>query len=610
MSRVVDAARWFAVAIVLFGCSHDSKSGTGPPSVTYSIAITAPDSTVLVGQTSQLTATLTRSDGLPAGNATIVWTSSDNNIATLDAFGILSGKAAGSVTVTASANGASAKTGIRIVPSPRENAPKIVAESVYVSETIDLRAYLLNNGNPTFMDSTTWTSSDPTVGTVDAGVFTAVKRGVSTVTATRGTKVGVVDVLAQTHVKNLSLAPDTLEIPLRSSNAFDVIATDDAGKRIFGRKIVWTVGDATKLSISGDFLTAKSGGITTVTAVCEGAVATAVVRITAPTAYYINLTAPLTWVGVGKTLAISSVVQDISNTILPGAPLEWSSSDSNIARISPNGVVTGVARGKVTVTAAAAGHKGTLAVSVEQPLASIAFVPDSVFLGVSGTLPLSPSLRDADGNSLTTRPVTWTSSDSSIVNFTPWSYFNVPGFAAIGRGAAGKATLTASADGVSGTLKVIVTSGTDRLHFDYPSVGAGTYSFYDTPLFLQDVNNQPIAGRGIRIVSSDPAIASVQPDTGMTTTNGTLALHVTTGHAGDATLTATSGTVSANYILHVAPVAVTLKIAFKPTELPVGKTYRLTVNTVQFDGFGGRHVIDWTTSDASIATVLSSTLGS
>ena len=58
-------------AIVLAGCSEGSKSGTGPPPVTYSIAITAPDSTLMVGQTIQLAATLTRSDGLPAGSATI-----------------------------------------------------------------------------------------------------------------------------------------------------------------------------------------------------------------------------------------------------------------------------------------------------------------------------------------------------------------------------------------------------------------------------------------------------------------------------------------------------------------------------------------------------------
>ena len=47
-------------AIVLAGCSEGSKSGTGPPPVTYSIAITAPDSTLMVGQTSQLAATLTQ----------------------------------------------------------------------------------------------------------------------------------------------------------------------------------------------------------------------------------------------------------------------------------------------------------------------------------------------------------------------------------------------------------------------------------------------------------------------------------------------------------------------------------------------------------------------
>ncbi len=334
-------------AIVLAGCSEGSKSGTGPPPVTYSIAITAPDSTLMVGQTSQLAAMLTRSDGLPVGSATIAWNSSDNSIATLDASGLLSAKAAGSVTVTATANGASAKTGIRVLSSPRDNAAKIIAESVYVGQTIDLRAYLLDNGTPAFMDGTTWTSADPTVGTVDAGVFTALKRGLSTVTATRGTKLGVVDVLAQTHVKALWLAPDTLDIPFLASSAFDAIATDSAGKRIYGRAVAWSVADTLKLKVNGGILTAKFGGTTTVTAVCEGAVATAVVRITAPSGYTIYLTAPQTWVGVGKTLQINSEPHDPSNFYLPVATLNWSSSDSTIARVSATGVVTGAVQFRI-----------------------------------------------------------------------------------------------------------------------------------------------------------------------------------------------------------------------------------------------------------------------
>ncbi|HKW12566.1 MAG TPA: Ig-like domain-containing protein [Gemmatimonadaceae bacterium] len=595
-------------AVALAGCSKESRTSTTPPPppppVTYSVAITAPDSTLMVGQTSQLSATVTRDDRQPVGVVTIVWTSSDSTIATLNATGLLSARAAGSVTVTAAANGASAKTGIRVRPSPRDNAAKIIAESVYVGQTIDLRAYLLDNGTSAFLDSTTWTSSDPTVGTVVGGVFTGLKRGVSTVTATRGTKVGVVDVLAQTRVKGFALAPDTLEMPVLSSSAFDAIATDSAGKPIYGRSVTWSIADTSKLKVSGGVLTAKAGGTTTVTAVCEGAVAMAVVRITAPSAWTIALSATQTWVGVGKTLPITSDVRDASNVLLPGATLNWSSSDSTIARVSATGIVTGVARGKATIAGETLGRRGTFAVSVEEPVASIVFAPDTLFLPTHGTLPLLASLRDAGGNSLTTRPIAWTSSDTNIVNLTINPNF-AGGFQASARATAGQATISAASDGVVGTLKAIVSSGTDQMHFDYPSANAATYVMFDMHVSLLDVTGTAISGRGVRIVSSDPGILSVQPDTGATA-NGALTLHLTTGHSGDATITATSGTLSTNFMVHVVSVPVRVKIAFKPGTLPVGKTYRLTASALLPSG--AQYFVDWSTSDASVASVSDSGL--
>ena len=592
------ASALLTAGIVVSGCSEGSKHETAPPPVTYTISINAPDSTLRVGQTSQLTASPTRSDGAPVYSPNITWSSSDSTIASVSASGLLSANAPGVVTVTATWNGAAANAPMRIIPTPQYNAAQIVAESTYVGQTIDLRAYLLNNGTPAFTDSTTWTSSDPTVGAVAGGVFTALKKGLSTVTATRGSKVGVVDVLAQTHVTALALAPDTLEIPFHSSGAFEAIATDSAGKRIYGRTVSWSAADTSKLKVNAGVLTGEAGGLTSVTAVCEGAVATAVVRITPPPGYSIYLTTPQPWVTVGKTLQIASESHDPSTFVYPVATLNWTSSDTTIARVSSTGLVTGLARGKVTITGQAAGYKGTVTVSVEKPVASIVFVPDTIFLGIHGSLPLAPSLRDVDGNVLSTRPVTWTSSDTNIVTSTI-NPNNVAGFQATARGTVGQTTLSGSIDGVVGTLVVTVTSGTDQLKFDYDGVTADTYETYDAYLYLHDVNGASISGRGVRIVSSDPTVLGVQPDT-TTIVNGALTVHVTTGRVGDGTLTATSGGLSANYVVHVSMVPLPVKIAVKPATLSVGDSYHLTAS-VPPDG--AQHQIEWRTSDASVATV-------
>jgi hypothetical protein len=96
---------------------------------------------------------------------------------------------------------------------------------------------------------------------------------------------------------------------------------------------------------------------------------------------------------LGDSARVSVTVRDGAGNVLAGRALAWSSSDARVARVSADGVVTGLAAGTATVTASAEGQSAAVAVTV-QPwnIAENAVVVDSTRLRL-----LSDSAEHAAG---------------------------------------------------------------------------------------------------------------------------------------------------------------------------------------------------------------------
>lgn len=93
------------------GTVVDPDPGPDTPTVS-GVTVTPATATVEEGKTTTLTASVTMSDGSAYGGS-IVWTSSDENIATVE-NGVVTAKAAGTVTITATAGGESATCNITV----------------------------------------------------------------------------------------------------------------------------------------------------------------------------------------------------------------------------------------------------------------------------------------------------------------------------------------------------------------------------------------------------------------------------------------------------------------------------------------------------------------
>lgn len=125
-------------------------------------------------------------------------------------------------------------------------------------------------------------------------------------------------------------------------------------------------------------------------------------------------------IAIGATTTLTATPTDANGTTVGGQTISWSSNNTSVATVSSSGVVTGVAAGTATITASTAGKSGTATITVTAPVASVTISPSSVTLYsfVADTMlkqaQLSVVLKDAAGNALSGRSVTYTSSNPNV----------------------------------------------------------------------------------------------------------------------------------------------------------------------------------------------------
>src|SRR5438067_1844997 len=156
-------------------------------------------------------------------------------------------------------------------------------------------------------------------------------------------------------------------------------------------------------------------------------------------------------VGVGATAQLTATPKDANGTALTGRVVTWASDNTAVATVSSMGLVRGVAQGQATITATSETKSGTAAITVIQvPVASVTVTPatPTVFLGQTVQLTATP--KDANGNVLNGRVVTWASDNTAVATVSSTGL--VTGVTQ------GQATITATSEAKNGTAAVAVVS--------------------------------------------------------------------------------------------------------------------------------------------------------
>lgn len=227
------------------------------------------------GEEAQLTATVLPED---AENKTVAWSSSDENIATVDDKGLVRAIAIGEAVITAAAGEKSATCAVTVVGIPVE---EVILDKTVLELTRGEQGQLTATVSPDDADNknVTWSSSDEKIATVDAnGLVTAVAAGNATVTATAGSKSATCAVTVN-PIPVESITLDPLSVTLALGETAQITATvlpADADNKT----LVWSSSDEKVATVDANGLvTAVTAGEAVITAAAGEVSATCSVTI-------------------------------------------------------------------------------------------------------------------------------------------------------------------------------------------------------------------------------------------------------------------------------------------------------------------------------------------
>ncbi|MBX2904911.1 MAG: Ig-like domain-containing protein [Taibaiella sp.] len=277
-------------------------------------------STVCVG------GSITLTGGAPGG----LWLTSNFSVASIDsASGVLTGNAAGVVSVTYIVGSCFASTTVTVTPGP----PAIGGPSaICVGSTI-----ILTNSVP----GGTWSSSNGSVAavTVTSGIAFGVSPGTATITYTIGS-------CSVTKTVTVITAPAPISGSSTVCAGSSTLLTDATAGG------VWSSSNASVASVSAStgMVNGVSAGVATITYSIGGCFVTFGITVSP---------AP------GPISGPSSVCAGSSITLTDATPGgAWSSSSPSTASVSLGGVVTGLSSGVVTITYSVGGCSVTKLVTV------------------------------------------------------------------------------------------------------------------------------------------------------------------------------------------------------------------------------------------------------
>jgi uncharacterized protein YjdB len=418
------------------------------------VAVNPAAASVAVGQIVQLVATPQDLDGNPLVGRVVTWASTNPGVATVSGSGVVSGVAAGAATVTAGSEGQSGTAAITVTVVPVASvAVSPASASITVGQTVQLAATPKDaNGNPLTGRTVTWATSNATVAAVSGnGLVSGAVAGTATITASSEGKSGTAAVTVTVPpVASVSVSPTSATVLVGQTVQLIATPKDANGSTLIGRVVTWasSAPGVETVSASG-LVTGVAAGTATLTATSEGKSGTATVTTTGVPVALVTVSPASAGLVVGQTAQLSVVTKDSAGNVLTGRTITWASSSTTVASVSASGLVTARAVGSATITATSEGKSGTAAITVTlAPVASVTVSPAPASVTVGQSVQLTATPKDANGNPLTGRVVTWTTSNAAVATVSAGGL--VSGLVV------GAATITATSEGRTGSSAITV----------------------------------------------------------------------------------------------------------------------------------------------------------
>jgi uncharacterized protein YjdB len=190
------------------------------------------------------------------------------------------------------------------------------------------------------------------------------------------------------QVAAIVVSPATSTLAVDAQLPLQAQVRDGSGGLVADAAVTWTVQDPAIVSVSSaGVVHALAVGTSQVAANAHGKSGIAIVTVssaanpgsggpgsgspsggTPPAIAHVVIEAPTTNLVVGATLQLTATALDGKGNAVPGETYVWSSSNTDKASVSANGVVTGKKQGRVTITAhnSRSGKSGSVNLEVKK----------------------------------------------------------------------------------------------------------------------------------------------------------------------------------------------------------------------------------------------------
>ena len=385
------------------------------------------------------------------------------------------------------------------------------------------------------------------------------------------------------------ITPSTATVAVGANVTLNAEVLDAAGKTLTGIKVVWASADPSIATVSSSgVVTGVATGVVHIAASAVGKNAIAEVTVNPTPVASVRLTPPNQNLLVGQTVQLGAETLDADGNVLTGRPVEFTSSNVAVATVSNTGLVTALVPGSAIITAASEGKSAPSSITVSSvPVASVAVTPTGSQIVVGQTTQLNAEPRDASGQPLVGRPVSWSSSDPNVASVSSTGLVTAV--------APGQATITATSEAAAGTSTIGVSPKPVSSVIISPGQGSVTVGqTLQLSAQVTDDQGNVLTGRPISFTSGTPAVATIS------------ATGLVTGVApGSTTITATSEGKTGTATVTVTPIPVA-KVEITPStpNVTVGETVQLNVsvqgpNNQELTG----RTVTWSSGAPSVASV-------
>ncbi len=369
-------------------------------------------------------ATFTLKVNRKPSNATegISYTTSNKNVATVNAKGVITAKGRGTATITAkSERGKTVKCKVTVKQPVNSMYISSTTAFVYMGESIKLTANVLpkNANNQSF----TWSSSNTAVATVNGGTVTPKSVGTTVITVKSANgKTASCTVTVRQHVTGISLDKKTVSLETKGTASLKVTVSP-ANATEKGYTFTSSNTSIATVSAAG-LITAKAPGTATITVRSKENNKTATCKVTVVervTGIKISTTAETLYVDrymVGQTLQLNTTIFPSNAT---NKAVSWSSSDPSVATVSSGGLVTAVKSGVVLITATTAdGNKtANCVVTVLQNVSGITLEEQEVTVNRGQSIRLNATVEPENAY---IKQISWSHENEEIAEVNEYGF--------------------------------------------------------------------------------------------------------------------------------------------------------------------------------------------